>query len=365
VRAAAATCAGLAAALTIPSASGYAFLNSRWPDGTVVMHLQLGTSPPLSDGSEGWGQSAETALAAWNQTMNKVQFQVVRESTAARGDGNHVNNVFFGADVYGMAFDTSVVAVTTSWSRRSSRTEADVIFNARKIWDTYRGPLKPGAMEFHRVALHEFGHVLGLDHPDEHGQARSAVMNSRIGSVDRLSSDDIAGARALYGTTESVGAGIAFPPRNESLDFRLQLEAKYRDGLRRGPTATTVDNEGDVVWTQEYLRYRVNKCTHEQALERVTPQIAGGPVPPVCGPAEAGQVLFPPRSDAFRFRIALEAIYRDTLGRAPIATHVDQEGDIVWLQEYLRYRVNGCGHGVAAQSVFLQIDGAPPPALCR
>jgi len=62
---------------------------------------------------------------------------------------------------------------------------------------------------------------------------------------------------------------------------------------------------------------------------------------------------------------SLEASYRDTLGRAPIATYVDREGDIVWLQEYLRYRVNGCGHGVAVQSVFLQIDGAPPPALCH
>ena len=109
----------------------------------------------------------------------------------------------------------------------------------------------------------------------------------------------------------------------------------------------------------------MNKCTHEQALDRVASQIAGGPPPSVCGPASGGQVLFPPRSDAVQFRNALEASYRDTLGRAPIATYVDREGDIVWLQEYLRYRVNGCGHGVAVQSVFLQIDGAPPPALCH
>ena len=111
--------------------------------------------------------------------------------------------------------------------------------------------------------------------------------------------------------------------------------------------------------------YRVNQCTHAQGLDRVSVQIAGGAPPPVCGHVPGGQVLFPPRNDTVQFRMALEATYRDALGRAPITTYVDQEGDIVWLQEYLRYRVNGCGHGIAVQSVFVQVDGAPPPALCR
>jgi hypothetical protein len=337
------------------------------------MHLQLGASGHLADGSESWGQSAESALGIWNQTITKVQFQIVRDSTAPRGDGNGVNNVFFGNDIYGMAFDDGVVAVTTSWLRRSSRTEADVIFNGARTWDSYDGSLKRSAMDFHRVALHEFGHVLGLDHPDDHGQALSAIMNSHISNLDRLTADDIGGGQELYGATAAApmppprrtGAHVAFPPRDESLDFRQQLEVKYRDGLGRGSTATSVDNEGDVVWTQEYLMYRVNQCTHAQALDRVSVQIAGGAPPPVCGNVPGGQVLFPPRNDTVRFRMALEATYRDGLGRAPITTYVDQEGDVVWLQEYLRYRVNGCGHGIAVQSVLVQVDGATPPALCR
>src|SRR5207247_1871393 len=143
---------------------------------------------------------------------------------------------------------------------------------------------------FHRVALHEFGHILGLDHPAESRQTVSAIMNSHISNLDQLTSDDIAGAQALYGgvgTTDtgstSGGAGtVAFPPRNESLDFRSQLEAKYRDGLRRGPTATSVDNEGDVVWTQEYERYRGNGGAQAIGGQNVLVQIDGVPAPAVC-----------------------------------------------------------------------------------
>lgn len=86
-----------------------------------------------------------------------------------------------------------------------------------------------------------------------------------------------------FGVCGNAPSGqIAFPPRNEALDFRLELESKYRDGLRRAPTQTAVDNEGDVVWIQEYLRYRVNACSHAVAVDKVFAQIDGRGVQPVC-----------------------------------------------------------------------------------
>ena len=52
--------------------------------------------------------------------------------------------------------------------------------------------------------IHEFGHVVGLSHPDEAGQQVSAIMNSFVGSIDEttLFPDDVAGIRALYGTRQ-------------------------------------------------------------------------------------------------------------------------------------------------------------------
>ena len=274
------------------------------------MHLQLGSSGTLSDGATSWGQSAEWALSSWNQYLDRARFMVVRDSTVARRSGDGTNSVFFDSTNFGRDFGENTLAYATYWYRGSQMTEGDVVFNTKWSWNSYRGnvwtdPSKPNGkvFDFRRVATHEFGHVLGLTHPDEHGQSVQALMNSTIGNLDHLTADDIGGVYALYGG--GAGGTINFPPRNESLEFRLQLEAKYRDGLGRGASSTCVDNEGDVVWMQEYLRYRVNTCSHTQAADRVMQQIDGLGIAPVCGNA-GGRVNFPPRNEPLAFRTDLE-----------------------------------------------------------
>jgi hypothetical protein len=80
-----------AAALVVAGAgaagpSAYVLFDDPWPDGTVVINLQLGPSALLSDGSASWGASAESALAAWNQSIARVQVTVVRDSSAPKGE---------------------------------------------------------------------------------------------------------------------------------------------------------------------------------------------------------------------------------------------------------------------------------------
>lgn len=167
------------------------------------MHLQLDRPPvALQDGSSSWNASAAEALALWNQYLDTVSFVQGAGSGPAGEDG--ANSVFFSTNIYGETFPSGVLAVTLNYSHSESVfMETDVIFNDNITWNSYRGPTQgagsTATYDLHRVALHEFGHVLGLDHPDEHGQIVSAVMNSLVTDLDHLTDDDIAGARALYG----------------------------------------------------------------------------------------------------------------------------------------------------------------------
>lgn len=168
---------------------------------------------------------------------------------------------------------------------------------------------------------------------------------------------------ALVGDREINFGGLSvFPPRNEPLLFRQALESYYRDTLRRTPAQTAVDLEGGIVWTQEYLRYRLSACDHPNATARVLAQIDGGVAPPECG----GVAGFPPRNEAMDFRANhLESKYRNGLRRALTSSYVDVEGDVVWTTEYFRYRLSGCDHENASAKTLQQVGGAPAPATCQ
>lgn len=180
---------------------------NRWPTGSVIaMRLQMGaSSTPLVDGNGDWDAVAEAALNSWNGVLNGVSFQAVRGPAVDAASHDGVNNVFWGDDVYGEPFGDGVLAITLSvYTVPDNATiESDVVFNRAIGWNSYRGDLRRSLdggtlYDLQRVALHEFGHVLGLGHPDDHGQVLIAIMNSRASNVDALQPDDIEGAAAIY-----------------------------------------------------------------------------------------------------------------------------------------------------------------------
>jgi hypothetical protein len=366
-------------AAAVGASHSYWLNGPSWPSGTVTVQLEFGAAPALTDGCPDWSCSAGGAVDLWNLVMGRVQLKAVHNSQYARGELNGRNDLFFATDMYGKAFSHDTLALTTWWYRNDELVEADIGFNQAKKWDSYRGSTRPGLIyDLRRVALHELGHVLGLGHPDDHGQSVVAMMNSTIGNLDTLTTDDIAGIQQIYGAPGSVaggstggidggaGAAIAFPPRNETYDFRGWLESTYANRLGRPAGLSYSDVEGSVVWVQEYLRYRLNLCSHEQSVERVRIQIAGGGVPGVCGtPATTSVIAFPPRDQTYGFRLQLEEIYRVDLARAAVRTSVDAEGDVVWIQEYLRYRLNGCTHAQSIDRVTEQIEGRGVPPVCK
>ena len=351
------------------SARGFSTFGSAWRDGTMAVHLQLGPgSGTLIDGSTSWNQVLTTAINTWNQHNDLVKMSAVQDSTVAKGDGDGINQVFFDSMFYGRAFPTATLAITTRWELGSTeRVEGDLVFNTTFTFNSYRGAVRSSGgretWDIQRLALHELGHLLGLDHPDEKGQRVSALMNSLIGDLDALTADDIAGTRSLY--SPDVTSNVSFPPRNEPNDFFAQLIATYRDALRAATVTTFVDPEGAVVWLSEYARYRVGLCDHGTAATRVFSQIDNTGVYGGCALTPPGAIPFPPRNEGLDFMNALDTKYRDGLGRTASSSFVNNEGAVVWVLEYFRYRLNGCGHGDGTAKVLAQIRGQGIQPVCQ
>lgn len=192
----------IAASLAAASAWGFAYIinNStglpvKWPDAAYPLRVKLGTLNGIDQNA-----TAQSAASVWNAIIGSTQFQVTF-ATGGATDHNNQNEMVFAANVFGEAFDDNVLAVTTTWRSGNERTEADVIFNSARTWSAYNGP-RQGAVDLRRVAVHELGHALGLDHPDEAGQTFQPplpIMNSKISDNDTLTQDDITAAQNLYG----------------------------------------------------------------------------------------------------------------------------------------------------------------------
>src|SRR5207253_2012292 len=218
-------------ALVARRANGYALEGSSWPAGTIVtFQMGLGSAGrTLIDGNTSWDTAAAPALGAWNNVMARLRYtDTVTSPPVSSGDG--VNAVVFSNTVFGQKFGSGTLAVTSLRSSGSNIVEADVLFNRNQQFDSYRGPLRFGSNrlaigDIRRVLIHELGHALGLDHPDDHGQHVDAIMNSMISDRETLSSDDVAGAQALYGAPTPPAVPEATPtPR---YDFNGDGEPDY------------------------------------------------------------------------------------------------------------------------------------------
>ncbi len=168
------------------------------------MHLGLGpTNLPLQDGFASWNASAADALAIWNGYLDFIDISAVSEPSVAQACGDGINSVFFSNTIFGDTFDDSTIAITILNTTDDPKVtaEGDVIVNTAFRYDSYRGPQQSDSggdiVDFHRVVLHEFGHVLGLDH-EENDPPGQSIMEPFITDLDHLGGDDAFGIRALY-----------------------------------------------------------------------------------------------------------------------------------------------------------------------
>ncbi|WP_197019121.1 matrixin family metalloprotease, partial [Thioalkalivibrio sp. HK1] len=154
-----------------------------------------------------WVDVVKSAADQWYRTDARVRINIETSSIEPGCTiGDDINTVTAGDSYCGREFGERVLG--TAFYRYNARTgfflEGNVVFNTAHSWNSYSGPQRAasaamGLFDMHRVAIHEFGHIWGLDHPDEAEQEVAAIMNSKLSDIDRLQRDDIDGIVAIYG----------------------------------------------------------------------------------------------------------------------------------------------------------------------
>lgn len=203
-----------------PLGNAYVLEGEMWDRPAVFIMMNLNPTRwkltnfrgfPLSDGTVNWNVPFEYACYDWNQYLHPVKLYPLWGHNYSSGGvfGDGINQTHFGSSIGGSKLDADTLALTDFFYIQQvvpgasgnfyTFTEGDIVFNQTIRWNSYRGPVWPTSTDIFRVALHELGHLLGLDHPDGAGQNVDAIMNSQIGNTDNLTADDVAGVRAIYG----------------------------------------------------------------------------------------------------------------------------------------------------------------------
>jgi hypothetical protein len=167
--------------------------------------------------------------------------------------------------------------------------------------------------------------------------------------------------RASYARWQSrldVGR-LALPSDAEFDEFRAALEADYRDRLRRSALTMPGSPQARTRALARYLAYRSLGCDHAAASADAIARSGTGQPDQPCVPSRLAPSILPQRNESMQFARDLLAALADR-GAAHESTHVDVEGEVVWLHEYAAARLAGRSHGEATAAVLSQIRAVAP-----
>ena len=194
---------GLVILLVSIKSSAFTLIGTQWDGGRATFRSVIFGAPSNFISGNNFNQAYQQAFANWN---NSSTFRFDTISSPANPCASSANSAAFSDTICGQAFGDSTLAVTRIQSFGGRTSRITIHFNNEIQWNVFSGSLfsRPG-VDFRRVAIHELGHGLGLDH----STTSAAIMFPTVGNVDSVRSNDIAGAAALY-DRDNDGVGEAF-----------------------------------------------------------------------------------------------------------------------------------------------------------
>jgi hypothetical protein len=109
-----------------------------------------------------------------------------------------------------------------------------------------------------------------------------------------------------------------------------------------------------------YLAYRSFGCGHDEAVALTRAEVAGEQPVRLCRSTRLSPESLPPRNETMSFGLQFESELRRASTGEFEPTHVDREGEIVWVQEYAQERLAGRSHAEATESVLARIRTLAP-----